>query len=136
MWQEEQLFTSSNWCHLQCVPWSQVFLNIVFKKGIMASGSKPYGLRDNRIHHWIWLWQCSVTLFGLCNEPATFEWPIETVIYGLIGKKCPVYLGNVVVFGSTVENSYSFSALSLITKGCWINPALVTSLLETSVKRK
>ncbi len=41
--------------------------------------------------------------FGLCNAPGTFERLMETVLRGLIGKICLVYLDDVVVFESTVD---------------------------------
>ncbi len=41
--------------------------------------------------------------FELCNASATFERLMETVLCGLIGKICFVYLEDVVVFGSTVD---------------------------------
>lgn len=49
------------------------------------------------------LWQFTVMPFGLCNAPATYERLMETVLRGLIGKVCLVYLDDVIVFGNTPE---------------------------------
>ena len=37
--------------------------------------------------------------FGLCNAPATFQCAKETVLHGLIGVACYVYLDGAVVYG-------------------------------------
>jgi hypothetical protein len=47
------------------------------------------------------LWEFMVTPFGLCNAPATFERLLETVSRGLTYESRLVYLGDVIVFGST-----------------------------------
>ncbi len=49
------------------------------------------------------LWQFTVMPFGLCSAPATFQHLMETVLRGLIDKVCLIYLADVVVFRSTVE---------------------------------
>ncbi len=49
------------------------------------------------------LWQFTVIIFGLGIAPATFEQLVETVLYGLISKIRIVYLDDVVVFESTVD---------------------------------
>lgn len=41
--------------------------------------------------------------FGLKNGPATFQRMMDTALRGLIGKICLVYLDDIVVFGSTIE---------------------------------
>ena len=41
--------------------------------------------------------------FGLCNAPAVFQRTIESVLHGLIGTACFVYLDDVVVFGYNEE---------------------------------
>jgi hypothetical protein len=47
------------------------------------------------------LWQFTVMPFGLCNTPATFERLTETVLRGLTGESCLVYLEDVIVIGRT-----------------------------------
>ncbi len=49
------------------------------------------------------LWQFTVMPLELCNAPATFEQLIGTVLHRSIGKICLVYLDDVVVFESTVD---------------------------------
>ena len=41
--------------------------------------------------------------FGLKNSPSTFQRMMDTVLRGLIGKICFVYLDDIVVYGSTIE---------------------------------
>ncbi|XP_033212210.1 uncharacterized protein LOC117169812 [Belonocnema kinseyi] len=41
--------------------------------------------------------------FGLKNSPATFQRMMDNALRGLVGKKCFVYLDDIVVFGSTLE---------------------------------
>ena len=47
--------------------------------------------------------QFRVMLFGLCNMPATFQRLIECVLAGLVAKCCLVYLDDILVVGSTLE---------------------------------
>ena len=48
------------------------------------------------------LYQFTVLPFGLCNAPSTFERMMETLLKGMIGKDCLVYLDDVIVFGRTM----------------------------------
>ena len=41
--------------------------------------------------------------FGLKNAPATFQRMMDTALRGLVGKTCFVYLDDIVVFGSTLQ---------------------------------
>ena len=41
--------------------------------------------------------------FGLCNAPAAFQRIMNRVLHGLISKICFVYLDDVIVFGSSIE---------------------------------
>jgi hypothetical protein len=49
------------------------------------------------------LWHFTVTPFGLCNAPATFEKLMETVLQGLTYDLCLVYLDDVIVIGHTFQ---------------------------------
>ena len=49
------------------------------------------------------LYQFRVMPFGLCNAPATFQRLMETLLAGLIGKICLVYLDDVLVLGKTTQ---------------------------------
>ena len=51
------------------------------------------------------LFQFTVMPFGLCNSPATFERLMETVLAGLNYKICLVYIDDIIVFGSTFEDT-------------------------------
>lgn len=41
--------------------------------------------------------------FGLKNAPATFQRMMDTALRGLIGKYCLVYLDDIIIFGSTIQ---------------------------------
>ncbi len=43
--------------------------------------------------------------FGLTGAPATFSRLMDKVLDGLIGKKCLVYLDDVIIYGSTFEET-------------------------------
>lgn len=49
------------------------------------------------------LFQFEVMPFGLCNAPSTFERLMEAIFRGLQWKTLLIYLDDVIVFGSTVE---------------------------------
>lgn len=53
------------------------------------------------------LWQFKVMPFGLCNAPATFKRLMETVLEGLNGKICLVYIDDIIVYGKTFEEELS-----------------------------
>ena len=44
--------------------------------------------------------------FGLKNAPATFQRMMDTALRGLIGKICFVYLDDIVIFGSTIQEHH------------------------------
>jgi len=44
--------------------------------------------------------------FGLTNAPATFQSLMEQVLRGYIGRKCMLYLDDVIVFGKTFDECY------------------------------
>lgn len=41
--------------------------------------------------------------FGLKNAPSTFQRMMDTALRGLIGKHCFVYLDDIIIFGSTIQ---------------------------------
>ena len=41
--------------------------------------------------------------FGLRNAPATFQRMMDTALRGLLNKYCFVYLDNIIIFGSTIQ---------------------------------
>ena len=49
------------------------------------------------------LFEFNVMSFGLCNAPATFESMMETMLRGLLWRKCLVYLDDIIVFGSSQQ---------------------------------
>lgn len=51
------------------------------------------------------LYEFVVMPFGLCNAPATFERLMESVLRGHQWEKCIVYLDDVIVFGTTFEET-------------------------------
>lgn len=50
------------------------------------------------------LYEFLVMPFGLCNAPATFQQLMETVLAGLVGECCLVYLDDILVIGETFED--------------------------------
>lgn len=42
--------------------------------------------------------------FGLKNAPATFQRLMNSVLSGLQGLKCLIYLDNIVIYGASLEN--------------------------------
>ena len=49
------------------------------------------------------LYEFLVMPFGLCNAPATFQRLMETILAGLVGECCLVYLDDILVIGETFE---------------------------------
>jgi Reverse transcriptase (RNA-dependent DNA polymerase). len=49
------------------------------------------------------LWQITVTPFGLCKAPATFERLMEVILRGLTYDACLIYLDDVIVTGPTFQ---------------------------------
>jgi hypothetical protein len=50
------------------------------------------------------LYQFKVLSFGLCNAPGTFERLMERVLSGLSWKTCLIYLDDIIIYSSTIEN--------------------------------
>ena len=53
--------------------------------------------------------------FGLKNSPATFQRMMDTAFRGLIGKICFIYLDDIVVFGSTIQE-YNQNLVSVLER--------------------
>ncbi len=43
--------------------------------------------------------------FGLTGAPATFSKLMDKVLDGLIGRRCLVYLDDIIIYGSTFEET-------------------------------
>ena len=53
------------------------------------------------------LFEWNVMPYGLCNAPATFERLMERVLRGHLGKRCLVYLDDVIIHGTTFDTAMS-----------------------------
>ena len=49
------------------------------------------------------LYEFVVMPFGLCNARATFQRLMESILHGLVGKICLVFIDDIVVMGKTME---------------------------------
>lgn len=49
------------------------------------------------------LWECNRMPFGLCNAPSTFQRAMERCLGELNHTACVVYLDDIIVFGSTID---------------------------------
>ena len=50
------------------------------------------------------LFEFNVMPFGLCNAPATFQRLMDSVLVGLLWTSCLVYLGDIIVMGTSFED--------------------------------
>ena len=50
------------------------------------------------------LYEFKVMPFGLCNAPATFQWPMDMVLAGMQWESCLVYLDDVIIVGKTFQD--------------------------------
>ena len=58
------------------------------------------------------LYEFNVMPFGLCNAPATFQRPMDTVLAGLQWDHCLVYLDDIIIVGRSFEEH--LTALRLV----------------------
>ena len=52
------------------------------------------------------LFEFRVMPFGLCNAPATFQRLMESMLVGLVGECCMVYIDNILIMGKTFEEHF------------------------------
>nr|CAH8829254.1 unnamed protein product [Trichobilharzia regenti] len=53
------------------------------------------------------LYEFETMPFGLSNAPATFQRLMQTVLAGLVPKKCLIYLDDIIVFGQSLEDHHA-----------------------------
>ena len=81
------------------------FCTLDLQSGYWQIGMDPNHREKTAFSTHMGLFEFNVMPFGLCNAPATFEAMMETMLRGLLWKKCLVYLDDIIVFGSSVEDT-------------------------------
>ena len=83
------------------------FCTLDLQSGYWQIGMDPKDQEKTAFATHMGLYEFSVMPFGLCNAPATFEAMMETMLRGLLWKKCLVYLDDIIVYGSSYEQCSS-----------------------------
>ena len=83
---------------------NQWFCTLDLQSGYWQIGMDPDDREKTAFTTHLGLFEWNVMPFGLCNAPATFENMMETMLRGLLFKKCLVYLDDVIVFGDSKES--------------------------------
>ena len=81
------------------------FCTLDLQSGYWQIGMDPDHREKTAFSTHMGLFEFNVMPFGLCNAPATFEAMMETMLRGLLWKKCLVYLDDIIVFGNSVEDT-------------------------------
>ena len=81
------------------------FCTLDLQSGYWQIGMDPRDREKTAFSTHMGLFEFNVMPFGLCNAPATFEAMMETMLRGLLWKKCLVYLDDIIVFGGSVEET-------------------------------
>ena len=79
------------------------FCTLDLQSGYWQIGMNPEDKEKTAFATHMGLYEFNVMSFGLCNAPATFEAMMETMLRGLLWKKCLVYLDDIIVYGSTFK---------------------------------
>lgn len=114
----------------------------------MASGYLQVAMNENDRHKTTivshkGLYQFKVMHFGLTNSPVTSAISMENVLTGLQWERCLVYLDGVIVFGTTLKETWSnlikvfdrFKDGNLKLKKKWILFCKEVSFLEHVVSK-
>ena len=83
------------------------FCTLDLQSGYWQIGMHPDHREKTAFATHMGLFEFNVMPFGLCNAPATFEAMMETMLRGILWKKCLVYLDDIIVFGGSVGQCLS-----------------------------
>ena len=92
---------------LESLGGSKWFCTLDLQSGYWQIGMDPIDREKTAFATHMGLYEFNVMPFGLCNAPATFEAMMETMLRGLLWKKCLVYLDDIIVYGSTFKQCLS-----------------------------
>ena len=82
---------------------SKYFTTLDLASGFWQVKMEPSSVEKTAFVTHSGLFEFRVMPFGLCNAPATFQRLMESVLVGLVGECCMVYINDILIMGKTFE---------------------------------
>ena len=82
---------------------ARIFSTLDLKSGYWQLPIHPLSMEKTAFICHLGLYEFTRIPFGLANAPAVFQRAMNTVLAGLLGKTCMVYLDDIVIFSKTEE---------------------------------